>query len=407
VLAGWNMWDVLRDKAQKSGKLILRVNVDETALTLGFAGHSGTLKQKNKHEPCLLQDIAPTRGTFSNIAFICDDSEVQVLLPQIIVGNESLLPKKVLDDLSDKLPPNVYLCREKSGWITAAMFAVALQWLARATQHLSETHLLVVLLDCAPIHLHELVWQEAKKLNMALCLIPNGCTWLLQPLDTHVFRKYKAYIRQEYNRQQAASQQHKVPVGALILMVCKAIRFVLQGFSWATSFDNNGYAQDGRMVSDRVLTSLRLETVSSLQDSPLLELMPTILPRRAIHLQRYMQTGFPMDVGTHTPPGERANVDPSIDGLAMTAGRDDVGRHHNAASQTHEAHSSGVGEDWMSRLRPRTQVPLTALHEGIWLEPGAPSGTVPPAPAAPCPSWTPRLSRLPPDPLASQPRLME
>jgi hypothetical protein len=30
VLAGWNMWDVLRDKAQKSGKIILRVNVDET-----------------------------------------------------------------------------------------------------------------------------------------------------------------------------------------------------------------------------------------------------------------------------------------------------------------------------------------------------------------------------------------
>jgi hypothetical protein len=44
-------------------------------------------------------------STFSNIAFICDNPEVQVLLPQIIVGNESLLPKKILDDLSDKLPP--------------------------------------------------------------------------------------------------------------------------------------------------------------------------------------------------------------------------------------------------------------------------------------------------------------
>ena len=98
VLAGWSMWDVLRDKVQKSGKIILRVNVDETALTLGFAGHSGTLKQQNKHEPCLLHDMAPTRGTFSNIAFICDTPEVQVLLPQIIVGNEHLLPKRVLDE---------------------------------------------------------------------------------------------------------------------------------------------------------------------------------------------------------------------------------------------------------------------------------------------------------------------
>jgi hypothetical protein len=397
------MWDVLKDKAQNSGKIILRVNADETALTLGFAGHSGILKQKNKHEPCLLQDMAPTRGTFSNIAFICDTPEVQVLLPQIIVGNESLLPKRVLDDLSDKLPPNVYLCREKSGWITAAMFAVALRWLARATQHLSETHLLVVLLDCAPIHLHELVWQEAKRQNIALCLIPNGCTWLLQPLDTHVFRKYKAYIRQEYNRQQAASQQHNVPVGALILMVCKAIRFVLQGFCWATSFDHNGYAHEGRMVSDRVLTSLRLETVTSLAETSLLELLPTILPRRAIHLQRYMQTEFPKVVGPHTPPGERANVDPSIDGPARTRSRDGDGRMPNAASQTHEAHSASVGEGWLSRLRTRTQVPSHALRESIGLEPAAPSGTVPPAPAEPCPSWTPRLTRLPRDPLASQP----
>ena len=86
MLAGWNMWDVLRDKGQKSGKIILRANVDETALTLELAGHSGTLKQKNKHESCLLQDIAPTRGTFSNIAFICDNPEVQALLPQIIVA---------------------------------------------------------------------------------------------------------------------------------------------------------------------------------------------------------------------------------------------------------------------------------------------------------------------------------
>jgi hypothetical protein len=407
VLAGWYMWDVLRDKGQKSGKTILRVNVDETALTLGFAGHSGTLKQRNKHEPCLVQDIAPTRGTFSNIAFICDDTEVQVVLPQIIVGNESLLPQKVLDDLNDQLPNNVYLCREKSGWITAAMFAVALRWLARATQHLSETHLLVVLLDCAPIHLHELVWQEARKLNIALCLIPNGCTWLLQPLDTHVFRKYKAYIRQEYNRQQAVSQRHKVPVGDLILMVCQAIRFVLQGFSWAMSFDNNGYSQNGRRVSDRVLTSLRLETVNSLEELPLLDFMPTILPRRATHLQRYMQTEFPKVVGNHNPPGDRANVDPSIDGPAATPERDGVRRMLNVASQTHEAHSAGDGGDWMSRLRPRMQVPLNSLHEGIWLEPGASSSTVPPVPAAPCPSWTARLARLPPDPLASQSRLME
>ncbi len=401
------MWDVLRGKGQKSGKIILRANVDETALTLELAGHSGTLKQKNKHEPCLLQDIAPTRGTFSNIAFICDTPEVQVLLPPIIVGNEHVLPTNVLDDLRDKLPPNVYLCREKSGWITAAMFAVALRWLARATQHLSETHLLVVLLDCAPIHLHELVWQEAKKQNMALCLIPNGCTWLLQPLDTHVFRKYKAYIRQEYNRQQAVSQRHNVPVGALILMVCKAIRFVLQGFCWATSFDNDGYALEERMVSDRVLTSLRLETVGTREESSLLELLPTILPRRATHLQRYMQTGFPRVVRTHTPTGERTDIDPSMDGLARTPRRDGDGGMHHAASQTPEAHSASESTSWMSRLRPRTQMPLNAVDAAFSIEPGAPSGTVPPAPAVPCPSWMPRLARLPTDPAASQPRLGE
>jgi hypothetical protein len=401
------MWDVLRDKAQKSGKIILRVNVDETAVTLGFAGHNGTVQKQNKHKPCLLQDMAPTRGTFSNIAFICDNPEVQVLLPQIIVGNESLLPKKVLDDLSDKLPLNVYLCREKSGWITAAMFAVALRWLARATQHLSETHLLVVLLDCAPIHLHELVWQEAKKQNMALCLIPNGCTWLLQPLDTHVFRKYKAYIRQEYNLQQAASQRHNVPVGSLILLVCKAIRFILQGFCWATSFNNNGYAQEERMVSDRVLTTLRLETVGTREELSLLELLPTILPRRATHLQRYMQTGFPKVVRSNTPPGERPDIDRSMDGLARSARKDSDGRMHIAALQTPEDHSSSVSRDWLSRLRTRTQKPLNTDDAAFLIEPGAPSGTVPPAPAAPCPSWMPRLARLPTDPVASQPRLGE
>ena len=80
------MWDVLRDKCQESGKIILRVNVDETVATLGFAGHSGILKQKNKYDSYLLQDLAATRSHFSNIAFISDNPEVQVLLSQIIVA---------------------------------------------------------------------------------------------------------------------------------------------------------------------------------------------------------------------------------------------------------------------------------------------------------------------------------
>ena len=83
------MLDVLLGKGQKSGKSNLRANVDDTAMRVEIAVNSGTLNQKNEREPGLLKDIAPTRGTFSNVAVMCEDSEVQVLLPQFIVARVS------------------------------------------------------------------------------------------------------------------------------------------------------------------------------------------------------------------------------------------------------------------------------------------------------------------------------
>jgi hypothetical protein len=392
------MWNHVHSQAASTHKRILRVSVDETCISLGYGDKAGHVKIGQNEGPVLVAKVAPTRGMMSNITFICDDPEVQIHLPQIIVGNESLLPKSALDKLSGELPTNVYLCREKSSWISAAMFAVAVRWLARALSHLKDSHMVVVLLDCAPVHLHELVWKEARAHNIALCVVPNGCTWLLQPCDTHVFRRYKAYIRQEYNQEQATSRAHFVPVEKLVTIVCRAIRFVLQARNWSASFDHNGYGAGQTMLSSRVLNGLQWKQAPLIDDDFGAACMQAILPRRNKVYERYVQTWFPKLVVVKSTAGQE-HAHENIADVSHTAAL--VGACPAVASQGAPTDVpravTQACEPWSSRLRSRPKVwqPSPAASSSSSHLPEQP-----PAPVLqqPCPLSMPRLARLPSDP---------
>jgi hypothetical protein len=172
VVTGWRWWNRLEADAAARGKQPLRVNVDETNISRSYDNKKGlVLTRRCPKRPMLLPGDAVTRGSFSHVTFICDNPEIQPLLPQLIIGNNRVLRKQDLDVLQNNLPANVYLIRAKSSWLDAATFVAALRWLARALSPFKHTYDILLLMDCCYVHLHRDVLRAARKADVKVCFI--------------------------------------------------------------------------------------------------------------------------------------------------------------------------------------------------------------------------------------------
>ena len=76
-------------------KRILHVNMDETSVPAfhgDMVGNIANWKKRGKTaEPIVWADRKKRRTAYSHCAFICDDSAIQPLLPQLILTNEQTM----------------------------------------------------------------------------------------------------------------------------------------------------------------------------------------------------------------------------------------------------------------------------------------------------------------------------
>jgi hypothetical protein len=97
----------------------LLINMDESSLCYSFNGSIGTVIC-SKHVPAHVlqatEDVstADTRGHVSYVAMITDDTTIQPLLPQVLLGNEYRFTQKLLKEIGPEVPKNIVLRRLKS-----------------------------------------------------------------------------------------------------------------------------------------------------------------------------------------------------------------------------------------------------------------------------------------------------
>jgi len=70
---------------------VLRCNLDETSVCINHHGQRGVITARKAQVVVLLKDKPPKRGSLTHVALNCDDTAVQSLLPQFILGNEHVL----------------------------------------------------------------------------------------------------------------------------------------------------------------------------------------------------------------------------------------------------------------------------------------------------------------------------
>ena len=269
-------------------KTVLRINMDETCIRLhdgcqrgNLVAEAGDIKTSPKS---LTENVSSRDGKAccTHVSVICDDKELQPLLPQVLLLNNSLVSARCFRAIKAAVPSFVLVVRWARAWMNAEVMVWWCKVLAEALRHVQSQRQIILYLDCFRGH-----WTRKALLAMArhhfwVCLIPAQMTWALQPCDTHVFARYKACLRTECLAARVQRTDGSLDWADLVRAVTACITAVLHHEPWLPAFEQIGLVGRQTLVSARVLGKLGLRVCSDVGDQlPCFADFQSMLPARA------------------------------------------------------------------------------------------------------------------------------
>ena len=106
-----------------AGKQVVHINLDETCCRLCTEATKGAVavgRNRSRKEAQIGEhkaSLSAKRMAVTLVASVCDDAEIQALLPQVILGNERVLSKGEAHRINAEPDARVYCVRQKSGWV--------------------------------------------------------------------------------------------------------------------------------------------------------------------------------------------------------------------------------------------------------------------------------------------------
>ena len=194
------MWQWFRFLLEQvpPGKPVLLLNLDETSIRFWYEPRLG-LRSGRGQPPRRGFARQASRGqqrkALSHIAIICDDTSVQPHLPQVLLANERTVTAQMLRHWSSLPGCTTEIWRGKSAWINDKVFGRIVRRLGKALAERAGDRQAILLLDAHTCHFSAAALAAARACNIWICIIPASMTGLLQPLDTHVFSRFKMFLR--------------------------------------------------------------------------------------------------------------------------------------------------------------------------------------------------------------------
>lgn len=279
--AAWQWHNHLESKVEV-GRRLLRINLDETALCLCQDDQKGNVFLHKGHNAMQKASLAARRAYITHVALVCDDATVQQSLPQIVICNERTLPQKVHGALQASLGDNFVLLRCASAWVNTDVMVEIVRLLAEALEPHITTLQPLLMLDAYRAHIGIRIFHAGARHNIWVLVVPAGLTWLLQVLDTHVFRAYKSCLRNAY---QLLCVQNGLETHSLALLldaVREATAVVINTEEWSDAFTKNGFGQSQSQVRPRVLKALEMKVSAAVPlDRPTESQLRLCFPRKA------------------------------------------------------------------------------------------------------------------------------
>jgi hypothetical protein len=218
------------------------VNLDETAVAKQMPARCGYVCNVNGtldgdwHARITTRD---TRSHATLMAAVCDDVLLQKHLPQLLLTKDKTLTRAEKTALAHLALPIRWLSGS-TGWMTSSILKQIFTIYRREIRVFRPNAEIVMVFDVASQHVTREVFMHLNRLNLHTLLIPAGMTWLLQPLDTHVFSTLKRSLHDRQTRGRALSPLGILPANSWIQIAGAAIKEVLVDRDWTHSLRGNG-----------------------------------------------------------------------------------------------------------------------------------------------------------------------
>jgi hypothetical protein len=295
----WRWWQACRSKVPDS-KAALRMNLDETSVCLYQGDCKGTVfatKGLKRKRPVQKVSRAKRRCCLTHVGLVCDSVEFQPFMPQFIVGNESTFLVRDLAGLQASAPPNVTLIRQKSAWNNAALCTQLIRVLGEVLKPFLHRIQPVLILDAVPLHYHRRVLDACNASQIWPVVVPAKLTWLLQPLDTHFFYKYKVWLKRCYQDARLDSDTLQLSTARFLECLYDTInRTFGDDLKLAEAFDDDGFGHDRSTIRHFIKDMLEVDGISeSLVGPPSDEQLKLCFPARAkVPLEALLRSSWPL-----------------------------------------------------------------------------------------------------------------
>ena len=359
--AVWQWFRFLRSRVPPNQQ-VLRLNLDETSIRFWYQPRMG-LRPPKRQMPRTGFTRQASRGqlrkAFSHVAIICDDASLQPHLPQVLLVNERTVSIEQLR-LWRSLPgSNAQLWRRPSAWINDKVFAQIVRTLGKVLQQRAKDRQAILLLDAHVCHFSLDTLAACRAFNIWPVIIPARMTSLLQPLDTHVFARFKMFLRTYLHQVMLTGANVDLTSEQVIDALLHSIKGVLQRHAWGPAFDKNGFG-------DRFQVRKHLCEVLSFSNFPVIE----------SNLPAYAQFVHCFPARKHIPFMQLlcGVLPPDRRGPKRA-------REETAGDVLHDVEP----RPWKERLRPRQNgraVVAQAAAAPVAAAPMPPSSSAAPAPAA-------------------------
>ena len=249
ALAFWQWCNYALGEASREP---LVINVDESSIGFHWGGLFGTVVGSGSATDKVKSTTAKARATY--ICAVTHDHEVQQLLPQVLLGNTRCFTTAFVQRAAE-LFQHLVVWREKSAWNTHRLMARCLRCLGDRLGPILDTRQVYLLLDLAPCHLHDSLFDLAYTLGLRFLYIPPGMTSFLQPCDSHVFAAFKHDLQEAWRQRKANAPAGQVTLEIWLEIVASAIA-KLASKPWRRAFDSNGVIERQQQISPSLVRKL-------------------------------------------------------------------------------------------------------------------------------------------------------
>ena len=192
----WQWFHFLQGQAP-AGRPVLRLNLDETSVRFWYEPRKGLRRDagdKPRKGFARQASRAQLRKAFTHVAIICDDTTLQPYLPQVLLVNERTVSVELSRRWTALRGCNAKLWRGKSAWINEKVFAKILRELGMVLRERAGGRQAVLLMDAHKVHYSKGALAACRDYDIWPVVIPARMTSMLQPLDTHVFSRFKMFL---------------------------------------------------------------------------------------------------------------------------------------------------------------------------------------------------------------------